>query len=239
MTNQVPLRLLIIVIVTFVPTLSFAQGQQQDILQHEYQVVKTKNSERFVLPFTAANTDRKSPVVYIYDKPKNTNWILTMQNNLSYAVRQDAKAIVLLKEPPPSEKFIEIAMFSDISKKFWAAINTHDAGYIRVYERNTDGWSREQPIIIAHANNQGLSITNGKRIIVDRLSVNGFNLGSIAVYGKDDPQAPINTYAGNISFDVTFGELTNSPVYYLPLAMLLGVGGTVVAFLVVKKRDKS
>jgi hypothetical protein len=238
MTNQVSL-LLIIVIVTFVPTLSFAQAQQQDTLQHEYQVVKTKNSERFVLPFTAANTDRKSPVVYLYDKPKITNWILTMQNNLSYAVRQDAKAIVLLREPPPSEKFIEIAMFSDSSKKFWAAINTHDAGYIRVYERNTDGWSREQPIIIAHANNQGLSITNGKRIIVDRLSVNGFNLGSIAVYGKDDPQSPINTYAGNISFDVAFGELTNSPVYYLPLAMLLGVGGSVVAFLVVKKRDES
>jgi hypothetical protein len=238
MTNQVSL-LLIMVIVTFVPTLSFAQAQQQDTLQHEYQVVKTKNSERFVLPFTAANTDRKSPVVYLYDKPKITNWILTMQNNLSYAVRQDAKAIVLLREPPPSEKFIEIAMFSDSSKKFWAAINTHDAGYIRVYERNTDGWSREQPIIIAHANNQGLSITNGKRIIVDRLSVNGFNLGSIAVYGKDDPQSPINTYAGNISFDVAFGELTNSPVYYLPLAMLLGVGGSVVAFLVVKKRDES
>lgn len=238
MTNQAPI-FLIIVIVTFVPTLSFAQGQQQDTLQREYQVVKTKNIERFVLPFTAANTDRKTPVVYVYDKPKITNWILTMQNNLSYAVRQDAKAIVLLKEPPPSEKFIEIAMFSDISKKFWAAINTHDAGYIRVYERNTDGWSRDQPIIIAHANNQGLSITNGKRIIVDRLSVNGFNLGSIAVYGKDDPQAPINAYAGNISFDVAFGELTNSPVYYLPLGMLLGVGGTVVAFLVVKKRDKS
>jgi len=126
MTNQAPI-LLIIVIVTFVPTLSFAQGQQQDNLQHEYQVVKTKNIERFVLPFTAANTDRKTPVVYVYDKPKITNWILTMQNNLSYAVRQDAKAIVLLKEPPPSEKFIEIAMFSEISKKFWAAINTHDA----------------------------------------------------------------------------------------------------------------
>ena len=238
MMNQITLLLITITIIAFHP-LSFAQGQQQDTLQHKYQVVKTKNSERFVLPFTVANMDRKNPTVYVYDKPKNTNWILTMQNNLSYAVRQDAKAVVILKEPPPSEKFIEIAMFSDISKKFWAAINTHDAGYIRVYERNTDGWSRDQPIIIAHANNQGLSITNGKRIIVDRLSVNGFNLGSIAVYGKDDPQAPINAYAGNISFDVAFGELTNSPVYYLPLGMLLGVGGTVVAFLVVKKRDKS
>jgi hypothetical protein len=239
MTNPLTVFSITLLIITLVPTLSFAQGQQQGTLQHEYQVVKTKNNERFVLPFTAANTERKNPVVYAYDKPKITNWILTIQNNLSYAIRQDAKAIVLLKEPPPSEKFIEIAMFSDVSKKFWAAINTHDAGYIRVYERNTDGWSRDQPIIIAHANNQGLSITNGKRIIVDRLSVNGFNLGSIAVYGKDDPEAPINTYAGNISFDVAFGELTNSPIYYLPLGMLLGVGGTVVAFLVVKKRDKS
>jgi hypothetical protein len=237
-TNKVPV-VLIIFIIMFVPVSSFAQKPQQSILQHQYQVVKTKNSERFVLPFTAANSDRKNPIVYAYEKPKITNWILTVQNNLSYAVRQDARAIVILKEPPPSEKFIEIAMFSDISNKFWAAINTHDAGYIRVYERNTDGWSREQPIIIAHANNQGLSITNGKRIIVDRLSVSGFNLGSIAVYGKDDPQSPINAYAGNISFDVAFGDLTNSPIYYLPLGMLLGVGGTVVAFLVVKKREKS
>ena len=239
MTNKVPIVLVIFIITMFVPVSSFAQNQQQSMLQHQYQIVKTKNNERFVLPFTAANSDRKSPIVYVYEKPKITNWILTVQNNLSYAVRQDAKAIVILKEPPPSEKFIEIAMFSDVSKKFWAAINTHDAGYIRVYERNTDGWSREQPIIIAHANNQGLSITNGKRIIVDRLSVNGFNLGSIAVYGKDDPQSPINAYAGNISFDVAFGDLTSSPIYYLPLGMLLGVGGTVIAFLVVKKREKS
>jgi hypothetical protein len=238
-TNKVPIVLIIFIIMMFVPVSSFAQNQQQGVLQHQYQVVKTKNNERFVLPFTAANSDRKNPIVYVYEKPKITNWILTVQNNLSYAVRQDAKAIVILKEPPPSEKFIEIAMFSDVSKKFWAAINTHDAGYIRVYERNTDGWSREQPIIIAHANNQGLSITNGKRIIVDRLSVNGFNLGSIAVYGKDDPQSPINAYAGNISFDVAFGDLTSSPIYYLPLGMLLGVGGTVIAFLVVKKREKS
>ena len=239
MTNKVPIVLIIFITMMFVPVSSFAQNQQQSMLQHQYQIVKTKNNERFVLPFTAANSDRKSPIVYVYEKPKITNSILTVQNNLSYAVRQDAKAIVILKEPPPSEKFIEIAMFSDISKKFWAAINTHDAGYIRVYERNTDGWSREQPIIIAHANNQGLSITNGKRIIVDRLSVNGFNLGSIAVYGKDDPQSPINAYAGNISFDVAFGDLTSSPIYYLPLGMLLGVGGTVIAFLVVKKREKS
>ena len=39
-------------------------------------------------------------------------------------------------------------------------------------------------IIVAHASNQGFTITNGKRIIVDRLSINDFTLASIAVYGK-------------------------------------------------------
>lgn len=223
----------------FIPALAVNQGQQSTSLMPEYKVIKTKNTEQFVLPFTSSNSDRRHPVVYVYDKPKATNWILTIQNNNSYVSIPDAKTIVKLQEPPPSEKFIEIAMFGDISRKFWAAVNTHDAGYVRIYERNVDGWARDQPIIIAHVNNQGLSINNGKRIIVDRLSINGFTIGSIAVYGKDDPESPINTYAGNIAFDVAYGDPSNSPIYYLPLGMLVGVGGVVVALLVFKKRKTS
>jgi hypothetical protein len=223
----------------FIPAFGVSQGQKLTSLVPEFKVIKTKNTEQFVLPFTSSNSDRRHPLVYVYDKPKVTNWILTIQNNLSYASRPDAKTIVKLQEPAPSEKFIEIAMFGDVSRKFWAAVNTHDAGYVRIYERNTDGWARDQPIIIAHVNNQGLSINNGKRIIVDRLSINGFTLGSIAVYGKDDPESPINTYAGNIAFDVAYGDPSKSPIYYLPLGMLVGVGGVVVALLVFKKRKTS
>jgi hypothetical protein len=223
----------------FIPVTTFGQIQPLNPLQREYHVIKTKNSEQFDLPFIASNNDRIHPFVYFYDKPKVTNWILTIQNNMSYAMRKDAKTIVKLQEPAPSEKFIEIAMFGDASKKFWAAVNTHDSGYIRIYERDIDGWSRDQPIIVAHASNQGLTITNGKRIIVDRLSINGFTIGSIAVYGKDDPISPINTYAGNISFDVVYGDPANSPIYYLPLGMLVGVGGIVIGLLVFKRRRKS
>ena len=69
------------------------------------------------------------------------------------------------KSQIPSEKFIEVAMFGDISKKFWVAVNTNETGYMRLYdESGTNGWSREQPIIIAHGNNQGLTITNGKEL---------------------------------------------------------------------------
>jgi hypothetical protein len=228
----------LLIIVIFTPLLSSGQTQQQlNHPQGKYQVIKTKNSEQFVLPYTASNDDRKHPLIYSYDNPKGLNWILTIQNNLSYAIRQDAKTIVKLQEPIPSEKFIEVAMFGDISKKFWVAVNTDESGYMRLYdESGSNGWSRDQPVIIAHGNNQGLTITNGKRIVVDKLSLDGFTLGSIVVYGKDDSDSPLNTYGGNLSFDVIYGNPAESPLYYLPVGMLIGVGGLVIGLVIFKKR---
>jgi len=228
----------LLIIVIFTPLLSSGQTQQQlNHPQGKYQVIKTKNSEQFVLPYTASNDDRKHPLIYSYDNPKGLNWILTIQNNLSYAIRQDAKTIIKLQEPKPSEKFIEVAMFGDISKKFWVAVNTNESGYMRLYdESGSNGWSRDQPVIIAHGNNQGLTITNGKRIVVDKLSLDGFTLGSIVVYGKDDSDSPLNTYGGNLSFDVIYGNPAESPLYYLPVGMLIGVGGLVIGLVIFKKR---
>ncbi len=138
----------------------------------------TKNSESFTFSFLASNADRKNPVLYSFVRPIPTNWQIIIQNNLTYFPSPNAKTIIRIQEPPPSEKFIELGMFGGNSSKFWAAVNTPDSGYIRVYERNIDGWSRDQPIFVGHANNQGLTITNGKRIIIDRLPIN-FLLNSI------------------------------------------------------------
>ena len=234
------LSVLLIIIIIFTPLLSFGQNQEQQQLnppQGKYQIIKTKNSEQFVLPYTVSNDDRKNPMIYTYDEPKGQNWILTIHNNLSYAIRPDAKTIVKLQEPAPSEKFIEIAMFGDVSKKFWAAVNTNETGYMKLYdESGTNGWSQEQPIIIAHGNNQGLTITNGKRIVIDKLSLDGFTLGSIAVYGKDNSDSPLNAYGGDLSFNVIYGNPTESPLYYLPVGMLIGVGGIVIGLVIFKKR---
>ena len=230
---------MLLIIIIFTPLFSSGQNQQQQLNppQDKYQVIKTKSSERFILPYTASNDDRKHPITYTYDEPKGLNWILTIQNNLSYAVRQDAKTIVKLQEPMPSEKFIEIAMFGDVSKKFWVAVNTNESGYVRLYdESGSNGWSREQPIVIAHGNNQGLTITNGKRIVVDKLSLDGFTLGSIVVYGKDNSNSPLNVYGGDLSFNVIYGNPAESPLYYLPVGMLIGVGGLVIGLVIFKKR---
>ena len=229
----------LLIIIIFTPLLSSGQNQQQQLNppQDKYQIIKTKNSEQFVLPYTVSNDDRKNPMIYTYDESKSENWILTILNNLSYAIRPDAKTIIKLQEPTPSEKFIEMAMFGDVSKKFWVAVNTNETGYMKLYdESGTNGWSQEQPIIIAHGNNQGLTVTNGKRIVIDKLSLDGFTLGSIVVYGKDNSDSPLNAYGGDLSFNVIYGNPAESPLYYLPVGMLVGVGGLVIGLVIFKKR---
>jgi hypothetical protein len=215
---------------------NFIPSYGQDLLVSN--VLTTKNNEVFTLSYPASNADRKMPVLYSFSKAIPSNWQLIIQNNLSYYQSDNAKTIIRLYEPTPSEKFIELGMFGGPSGRFWAAVNTRDSGYIRVYERDKDGWSREEPIFVAHANNQGLTITNGKRIIIDKLSVNDFSVSSISVHGKDKPDDPPSAYAGDLTFSIIFGNPADSPLYFLPLIMIVVVGGTLILLLFIKKRDK-
>ncbi len=225
-----------IYLIIFSNNFIYAQNELQSN-EDNLNVTKSKSHERFVVPFSASNTDRKNPVIHTYEIPKDVSWILNIENNMTYNNSSEAKTIIKLMENKPSEKFIELALFEQ-NEKFWVAVNTNESGYIKVHEQDTDGWSRDEPIIVAHANNQGLTITNGKRIVIDRLSLNGFSLGSIAIYGKDDTDSPINTLEGYLSFDLLYGNPRDSPLYFLPIVMLVLVGGLVLYLLKIKKRDR-
>jgi len=213
----------------------YAQNEFEST-EENLNVTKSKSHEGFVVPFSASNTDRKNPVIHTFEIPKDVSWILGIENNMTYNNSSEAKTIIKLMENKPSEKFIELAMFEQ-NEKFWVAVNTNESGYIRVHEQDTDGWSRDEPIMVGHANNQGLTITNGKRIVIDRLSLDGFSLGSIAIYGKDDIDSPINTLDGYLSFDLLYGNPRDSPLYFLPIVMLVLVGGLIFYLLKIKKRD--
>jgi hypothetical protein len=216
--------------------LIYAQNTSESA-DDNFEAVKSKSHESFVIPYSASNTDRKNPVVYTYDTPKDVNWILGITNNMTYNNSSEAKTIIKLMENSPSEKFIELAMFEQ-NDKFWVAVNTNESGYIRVHEQDRDGWSRDEPLMVGHANNQGLTVTNGKRIVIDRLSLDGFSLGSIAIYGKDETNSPINTVDGYLSFDLLYGDPRESPLYFLPILMLVVVGAVVFLLLKFKKRDR-
>lgn len=237
------LLFLVVLLLGFLAQLNPGIGQsQEESMQNTQQPIKvteTKSSNQFVYDFNVSNAYRRTPVNYTFNSPIGENWILTIQNNMSYAQRDDAKTIIRVHEASPSEKFVEIAMFGGTSDKFWTAVNSEESGYIRVYERNSSGWSKDEPIVIGHGNNQGLSVNNGQRIVTDRLSVNGFNPSYITIYGKDSSNSPVNTYAGTISFDLIYGDPSESPVYYLPFGMLVGVGGLVAILVVFKKRSST
>ena len=216
------------------PSSSFSQltNDSQDL-----QTTKTNISESFVLSFNDTNNDRRNPVEYVFDEPKVNNWLVSMNNNLSYYNSNDSKTIIRIKEAPPSEKFIELMMYGDQSKRFIVSVNTNETGYMRMYENDQNGWSTDGPATVSHANVQGLSVTNGQRVVLDKLGLNGFDIGSIVVYGKDESSMPNSTFAGSIQFEVLSGNLSESVLYYMPLVMVVGVGGIVIFLLIWKKRN--
>lgn len=212
--------------VLFLPALATAQ---------DYNVVKSDRSESFVLPYTASNRGEDNPLVYTYDEPKQPDWIMTIWNNMSYVPASDSKIVIRIQEPAASEKFVELVMFGGESKRYWVAVNTPEDGYARIYDQE-NGWSNEEPISVTHSENGGLTVTNGKRIVVDRLDLNGFAVSSIAVYGNDDGKVTANAYAGDISFEIVFGSFAQSSLYYVPLGVTVGVGAVIAGLLIFKKR---
>ncbi|HEX2471241.1 MAG TPA: hypothetical protein VHJ59_00685 [Nitrososphaera sp.] len=222
----------IVASVFLMPALVFAQTPQ------DFQVVKTERSESFVLPYAAVNRNEQDPLVYTFDEPKQPNWIITIQNNVSYVPREGARTIIKIQEPEPSEKYIELAIYGDQSMRYWVGVNTAEAGYARMYD-SENGWSTEQPISVTHTENSGLIVTNGKRTVVDRLDVDGFAVASIEVYGNDRNSNLANASAGEIAFEVLFGRFDESPIFYVPLAVGVGIFGLVAGLLILKKRKPS
>jgi hypothetical protein len=219
-------------LILLLPALAYAQSQE------DFQVVKTDRSESFVLPYTAVNRNQQDPLVYTFDEPKQPNWIISIQNNVSYVPREGARTIIKINEPAPSEDFIELAIYGDQSMRYWVGVNTAEAGYARMYE-SENGWSTQNPISVSHTDNSGLIVTNGQRTVVDRLDVDGFAVGSIEVYGNDRNSTLATAYAGDTAFQIIFGRFDQSPLYFVPAAVGVGIFGLIAGLLILKKRKPS
>jgi hypothetical protein len=228
------LFLILTLSIIYYPGLSFSQSSDDG---PKLQVLKKGIDERITFPYNASNHDRKNPSQYIFNEPILNNWNVFINNSISYTNSPEAKTIVQLKEPYPSQKYIELSMFGDSSKKFSVAVNTKETGLLILYQNNFNGWSLDNPVVVTSGADQGISVTDGKRIIVDKLSLNGFTLGSINVYGKDVNTLPDSSSKGSIGFEIIFGHPSESYIYYMPLIVLVGVGGTIIFLLKVKRRS--
>lgn len=228
--------LLLLFSILYNPILSFSQSTNNSQTISPIDVQKTSRAEIIKYSYNVTNAERQKPVEYIFGNPIPQNWILVLFNNISYSNNPESKTVVKIKEPYPSEKFIELTMFGNSSKRFYAAANTNETGYVRIYENNQNGWYTDNPITVSHANVQGLTITNGKRNVVDQLSMNGFTVGSISIYGKDEPGMPNPGIGGSMEIQLLYGDLSKSPLYYLPLIIAIVVGAILAILLIFKKR---
>lgn len=214
------------------PSLTSAQSQE------DFQVVKRETSESFVLPYTAVNRNEQDPIIYTFEEPRQPEWIIAVQNNLSYVPREGARTIIKIQEPAPSEKYIELGVYGDRSMRYWVAVNTPGEGYARLYD-SENGWSTEQPLYLTHTGSEGLTVANGDRTVVDRFNLNGFAVQSIVVYGNDRNSTLANAYAGDLAFEVFYGRWEESPIYYVGSAVMAGIGSLIVGLLILKKRKPS
>lgn len=221
-----PLLAAVISLLIIVPTVAVAQ---------DYQEFKTDRSESFILPYDASNRDESNPLVYTFDEPKDASWIMTIRNDIEYVPSNDSKTVIRFQEAAPSEKYIELVMYGGESKRYWVAFNTEETGYARMYDE-LNGWSTDAPISVTSVDNSGITVTNGRRIVVDRLDVEGFALSSIAVYGNDDNKTTANAFSGSISFEILHGRFDQSSLYYVPLGVTAGVGALIAGLLIFKKR---
>jgi hypothetical protein len=220
-----------LLVIVFVPLHSLAQEAIQPM-----NVIKTSKDESFVLPYQAANHDNRNPVVYKYDKSKGQNWIFTVDNKLSYIPGNDSKVVITLKEAEPSHKFIQIFMYGGKEQKFAVAVNAKETGYQIITPPG--GWVNEELVTLTNADNSGLTVTNGKRIVVDRLDIQGFDPASIEVYGKDESTAPVNAYGGTFTLAILYGSPSDTPIYFVPAAVMIGVGALMGVLLWKKKRTQ-
>lgn len=219
-------------LIVLAPLAAYAQNDQP------YDIFRGERNENFVLPYGVANHDRRNPVVYTFDEPLGENWIMGIENNLSYTAKEDAKVVIVLHDKAPSEKFVELVMYGGETRKYVVNVNTPETGYFNIHTNDDTGWATEEAIGVTHVENQGLLISDGRRIVVDKLDVNGFNLSSVAVYGNDEAGLPANAYAGTVSVNLVFGSLVGTPIYYLPGAIMAGVGAFIGILLLVKKRKR-
>lgn len=218
-----------LVIIALVPLHALAQQAIQP-----FNVIKTSKDESFVIPYQAANRDNRNPYVYKYDQSKGQNWIFTIDNKLVYAPGNDSKVVIMIKEAAPSTKYIQLFLYGDgAQKKFVVAVNVPETGYQIL---DTGQWVDKELVTVTNADNSGLSVTDGQRIAVDRLDIQGFDPASIEVYGKDESTAPPSATAGTLGLTILYGNLADSPTYYVPAAVMIGVGVLMGVLLYKKKR---
>jgi hypothetical protein len=188
------------------------------------------------VPASDFNTIQRDAVIIPFDKTHAESWQITLQNDLLYG-NPKGNAIIRIYDANIQDKFLEIGMGSPPERKFWVAMNFPDQGYLTATRIDKDGWYEGAKMIAAYNDMQGVSIGNGKRIVVTNVNLQEFVIGSYSVYGMDEQTDPPAINSGSLSIEVLSGDVSKNPIHYYPFYVTGVVGAIIGVLLVLKKRS--
>lgn len=192
--------------------------------------------QRIEIPANEFNRLLEDSVVVPFEQTHAVSWQVTIKNNLLYA-NPNGNAVVRLYDANVDNKFVEIGMGSPPDKKFWVALNFPEKGYLPATRIDKNGWMEGTDIIAGYNDAQGITISNGQRIVVSGIDLDNFVVGSYSVYGIMDPADPPAMNSGTLSMEILSGDASQNPIHYFPYIVTGVVGGIIGVLLVLKKRS--
>jgi hypothetical protein len=188
-----------------------------------------------VLP-TDFNKVQDDSVIIPFEKTHAKSWQVTIQNNLLYG-NPNGNAVIRFYDANIADKFFEIGMGSPPEKKFWVAMNLPEQGYLPATRLDKNGWVEGAKIIAAYSDMQGISVSNGQRIVVSNVKLDEFVIGSYAVYGMTEPTDPPAINSGTFEMEILSGDVSQNPLHYYPFYVTGAVGAIIGVLLILKKRS--
>ncbi len=169
------------------------------------------------------------------DTTHSGSWQITIENKLLYA-NPTGSAVVRFYDVD-TNKFIEVGMDSPSDRRLWIGLQLPDEGYFTVAHVDKEGWSDSTKIILAYNDAQGVSISNGKRVVVTNLDLKEFSVNAYSVYGMMESTDPPAINSGKFTFEVLSGDVSKNPFHYFPFYVSGAAAALVGILLLIKKRS--
>lgn len=169
------------------------------------------------------------------DTAHSGSWQITIENKLLYA--NPAGSAVVRFYDVDTNKFIEVGMDSPSNRRLWIGLQLPDEGYFTVAHVDKEGWFENTKIILAYNDAQGVSISNGKRVVVTNLDLKGFSVNAYSVYGMAESTDPPAINSGKFMFEIMSGDVSKNPFHYFPFYVSGAAAALVGILLLIKKRS--
>lgn len=188
------------------------------------------------IPWYEFNVVARDSTIVDLDNLHSKSWQVTIDNNLQYG-NPDGNAVFRLYDSNLPDKFIELGMGSPPDEKFWIAVQLPKEGYVVVHNKLERGWVPEAKVLLSYTDSAGLTVNNGKRIVLTNLDVEEFSIKSYSVHGMEGSTEVASVYSGSMIVEYLSGDPSQNVFHLFPFYVTAAIGIIVAIAFFTKKRS--